>query len=322
MPDAVPPDAVPPTADSPGAPDPVLPPGHRSGFVGIIGRPNVGKSTMLNAWLGRKVSIVSPKPQTTRTRILGVLTRPDAQVVFLDSPGWHQPKDPLGKYMMGSAKQVVEEADVLLTVIDATARLKEEDQWVFEHARRSRGKRLVAINKIDAVKKTAALPLIDHLRRLELFEAIVPVSATVGDNMDVLLTELIARLPEGPRWYELGKVTDQAEGDQVREVIREHILRATHQEVPQAVAVVLDEMAPNEKGLLTVRATILVEREGQKAILIGKGGQMLKKIGVEARRELEQQLGQHIFLELWVKVAEGWRKDPWRLRELGYGTEA
>jgi GTP-binding protein Era len=297
---------------------PPTPPGYRSGFVGIVGRPNVGKSTMLNTWLGRKVAITSPKPQTTRGRILGVLTTPEAQVIFLDSPGWHQPKDPLGRYMLAAAKQVAEEADVLVVVIDATSKIREEDEWVFEHAKGSRGKRLLAINKMDAVKKMVALPLIQQISERGVFEEIVPVSAATGENMDALLREVIKRLPEGPQWYEPEKLTDQTPQDYAREVIREHILRATYQEVPQAVAVQIEEMAPNDKGILMVRATILVERVGQKGILIGKGGLMLKQIGQRAREELEAWMGQKIFLELWVKVADEWRSDTGRLRELGY----
>ena len=295
-----------------------VPPGHRSGFVGIIGKPNVGKSTLLNAFLNSKVAITSPKPQTTRTRILGILTQPEAQVIFVDSPGWHQPSDPLGRHMMASARQAAEEADVLVVVIDPHSGIRQEDRWVFDYARKTRAAKLLAINKADSVKKEKMLPLIEEAARLGGFEEIIPISAVAGDNMDVLLAQIIKRLPEGPRWYEPNRTTDQTAGQYVREVIREEILKATRQEVPQAVAVLLDEMTPKD-GVTVIRATILVEREGQKGILIGKGGLMLKGIGQDARLQLEQYLGQKVFLELWVKVAEGWRDNQSLLRELGYG---
>ena len=296
-----------------------VPPGHRSGFVGIVGKPNVGKSTILNAFLKTKVAITSSKPQTTRTRILGILTRPDAQVVFVDSPGWHQPIDPLGRYMMASARQAAEEADVLVVVIDPHSGIRQEDRWVFDYVRKTRAARLLAINKADAVKKEKMLPLIEQAARLGVFEEIIPISAVAGDNMDVLLGQVIKRLPEGPRWYEPDRTTDQTTGQYVREVIREEILKATRQEVPHAVAVLLDDMTPKDDGVTVIRATILVEREGQKGILIGKGGLMLKRIGQDARLQLEQYLGQRVFLELWVKVAEGWRDNQSLLNELGYG---
>lgn len=289
----------------------------RSGFVGIIGKPNVGKSTILNYFLRSKISITSPRPQTTRHRILGILTRPDAQVIFVDSPGWHKPRHSLGRYLVTVARGVMEEADVLLTVVDAASGITQEDEWVFDEVRSARRPTLLAINKVDVVNKGPLLPLLETCAGLRLFEEQIPISAVTGDNMGVLLGELIARLPVGHRWYETDQHTDQPIEQLIREFIREQVLRATRQEVPHAVAVLLDEVTPKEAVTL-IRATILVEREGQKAILIGQQGQMLKQIGQAARVELERLLGRKVFLELWVKVAKAWRENPALLRELGY----
>lgn len=294
-----------------------MPIASHSGFVGIIGKPNVGKSTILNYFLGRKVSITSPRPQTTRHRILGILTREEAQVVFVDSPGWHKPKHILGRYLVTVAKGVVEEADVLLAVIDAASGITREDEWVFEAVRRAKHPAILAINKVDVVKKNLVLPLLEACAAMRLFDEHIPVSAVAGDNMDVLLDQLIARLPSAPRWYEPDQHTNQSTEQLIREFIREQVLHATRQEVPHAVAILLDEVTAKDAVTL-IRATILVEREGQKAILIGQQGQMLKQIGKASRLELERLLGRKVFLELWVKVAKAWREDPAMLRQLGY----
>ena len=301
-------------------------PDYHSGFVGVIGKPNVGKSTIVNAFVGRKVSIVSPRSQTTRNKILGILTRPDAQVILIDTPGWHKPEHPLGRHMIAVTKGVVEDVNVLLAVVDAAGRFTEEDEWVFEQVRRAKRPVLLALNKVDLVNKRLLLPLMARCAELKLFEELVPVSALTGDNMDRLLTQLIKRLPQGPRWYEPDQLTDQSSEQLIREFIREQVLYATRQEVPHAVAVLLDELTtkeppvgrPHATGLTLIRATILVEREGQKAIVIGKQGRTLKQIGTAARLELERWLGRKVFLELWVKVAKQWRADPAVLRELGY----
>ena len=291
--------------------------GFRSGFVALVGKPNVGKSTLLNAYLGKKISIVSPKPQTTRQRILGILTRSDYQVAFIDSPGWHKPQHPLGKYMVSVAKSIIEEADVVVMLIDAAQGFKQEDEWVVEQVRASKRPALLAINKVDRVGKAKLLPLIEAAAARELFQEIVPISATTRVQLDVLLTEMIARLPEGPRWYEADQLTDQSTEQIIREFIREAALDATRQEVPHAVAVSVDEVTQKER-VIVIRSTILVEREGQKAIIIGKKGQMLKRIGTVARQDLERWLGQAVYLELWVKVSPGWRDNPSLLRDLGY----
>lgn len=298
----------------------------RSGFVGIVGRPNVGKSTILNRYLNEKIAIVTPRPQTTRHRILGVLTREDAQVMFLDSPGLHQPEHALGRYMVEVAKAVIDEADVLVTVIDARNGLTEDDERVFARVKQALGRAtseqgsrtaLLAINKVDGVKKPRLLPLLARCAKTGIFAECIPVSALMGDQMDVLLARIIAHLPLGPRWYEPDQRTDQTASQRIGELIREQILLATHQEVPHAVAVVVDEVKEQER-VTAIQATIFVERPGQKAIVIGRGGLMLKRIGQEARRQLERLLGRKVYLELWVKVAESWRSDERVLRQLGY----
>ncbi len=291
--------------------------GFRSGFVGIVGKPNVGKSTILNAILKRKISIVSPKPQTTRHRILGILTRKDAQLIFIDSPGWAKPQHLFGRHLITVAKGVIEDADVLVMVIDARAGLSREDEWVFQEVQRANRPAILVINKVDLVSKPLLLPLMEDCAKRGLFQAVVPMSAKTGENMPALLQAVSRLLPEGPRWYEADQITDQTTTQIIREFIREQVLLATHQEVPHAVAVMVDRI--EEKETVTViEATILVERDSHKAILIGKRGQMLKHIGTEARVELQRWLGRKIFLELWVKVAKDWREKPALLRQLGY----
>ena len=292
-------------------------PGLRSGFVGLIGRPNVGKSTILNYYLGEKIAIISPHPQTTRHRIAGVLTREDAQVIFLDTPGLHKPQHALGRSMMEAAKAVIEDADVLVGVIDATAGVTPEDERVFERLQRARQPALLAINKIDRVKKPRLLPVLEACAGLGLFRECIPICALTGEQMDRLLAAVLALLPEGPSWYEPHQRTDQTTKQRIAEFIREPILLATRQEVPHAVAVLVEGIRDAER-VTVIEATILVEREGQKAILIGRGGAMLKRIGQAARGELERLLGRQVYLQLWVKLAQGWRSDERLLRELGY----
>jgi len=282
-----------------------------------VGKPNVGKSTLLNAYLGRKIAITSPRPQTTRTRILGVLSRQDAQVIFVDSPGWHSTRHPFDRRLLATARGVMEEADVLLTVIEATSGLAREDAFVFQQIRRCERPRILAINKVDLVRKPRLLPLLERCAGTGLFAACVPISASTGDNLDRLLGELIRWLPEGPRWYEPEQWTDQTTEQLIAEFIREQVLLATYREVPRETAVLLGDLEPKE-AVTVIRATILVEREGQKGIVIGHRGQTLKRIGQAARLELERLIGRRIFLELSVKLAKAWREDPTTLRELGY----
>ena len=292
-------------------------PTYHSGFVGLVGRPSVGKSTILNHYLGEKIAIVSPRPQTTRQRTLGILTLEDTQAIFVDTPGFHEPQHELGRYMVESAKGVISDADVLVVVIDAARGITEEDRRVFDRVKQAKRRTLLAINKVDLVKKPLLLPLLQACANTTLFEECIPVCATTGEQMDTLLQCILSRLPEGPHWYDASQRTDQSRDQRVRELIREQVLLATRQEVPHSVAVQLDELAEQERVTL-IRATILVERPGQKAIVIGRGGQMLKQIGQAARLEIERLLGRKVFLELWVKVAEEWRSSPRILGELGY----
>ncbi len=289
----------------------------RSGFVGIVGRPNVGKSTITNFFVGQKVAITSPRPQTTRHRILGIVTTTSAQIAFLDTPGWHRPQHALGRAMTEAAKAVMEDADVLVAVIDGRVGLTQEDEAVFDRLKMIRRPILLAVNKVDIAKKPRILPVLQRCAAMNLFVDLIPVSAVTGDQMPVLLKRIIELLPEGPQWYAPEQRTDQTPLQLTAEFIREQVLLATREEVPHAVAVQIERMEPGPK-VMEIEATIIIERPGQKAILIGKGGAMLKKIGQSARAEIEGLLGRQIYLGLWVKVVPDWRTNPSRLKQLGY----
>lgn len=293
----------------------------KSGFVTVIGRPNVGKSTLVNSLVGRKVAIISPKPQTTRHRLRAVLTRPEAQIVFVDTPGIHKPRHRLGEIMVEAALQTLSDVDVILFVVEGDKPLGPGDQAVIDRLRGVKTPVILVINKVDRVAKPKLLPLIDEMRHRYPFAEIVPVSALNGDNLDRLVETLIRYLPEGPPYFPADMVSDQPERMLLSELVREKILHLTAQEVPHSVAVVVEEMAERPNGVTLVRATIYVERDSQKAILIGQGGQMLKRIGRTAREEIEELLGVKVFLELWVKVRPKWRQDERYLREFGYGQE-
>jgi len=292
---------------------------HRAGFVSLLGRPNAGKSTLLNRLVGQKLAIVSPRPQTTRNRITGILTRPDAQVVFVDTPGLHVGGGKLGEFMQQIARRSVEDVDVLCLVVDATERTG-PDELVLAPLREYGGPAVCALNKTDLVSpKAALLPLLDRWRAAHDFHALVPISAADGTSCDRLLELLIAALPVHPALFPPDATSDQPETFWVAEVIREQIFHFTHQEVPYATAVRVEELkeraAPER---LYVRATIFVEQESQKGIVIGKGGAMLKRVGTAARRELEAFFGIPVFLETRVQVRHNWRKDDRALREFGF----
>ncbi len=289
-------------------------------YISIIGKPNAGKSTLLNLLVGEKVSIVADKPQTTRQRILGVLTLEDAQFIFLDTPGWFPPKHLLGEYMQKTIKQTVEDSDIVLYVIDATLELDEDNKTLLQFVKEQKKPYLVLLNKIDAVS-----PKILEERKNEIISLgvdpnnIIEISALYGTNKDLLLEKLKELSPEGEFLYPPDMLTNQTDKFWISEIIREKIIHLTHQEVPHSVAVYLDEIDERKNGqLIYIRATIIVERPTQRAILIGKNGQMLKKIGTLARMELEEYFKKQIYLDLWVKVREKWRKKPEILRELGY----
>ncbi len=296
----------------------------KSGYVAILGRPNVGKSTLLNSLLGTKVAIVTDKPQTTRHRIIGVKHLKDAQIVFLDTPGIHKEKFELNRYMNEIAFSVIPDADVILFLIDARAGLTEADKKILQkigEEKRRDSKVLVLINKIDGVPKEELLPLIDEIsKEFPFVSDIVPISATRGTNLDRLLDLIVKYLPEGPKYYEEHMVTDMPLEQFVAEIIREKIMLLTRDEVPHATTVQVVNIQPGDKNpnMLVIDADIIVERDSQKAIIIGKGGQKLKKIGKLAREELEQLLGKRVYLRLWVKVKEDWRQKADQLRSLGY----
>jgi GTP-binding protein Era len=281
-----------------------------SGFVSILGRPNAGKSTLLNAFLGRKLAIVSDKPQTTRTRIQGVLHLDGGQIVFLDTPGIHKPDSLMNKRMMKEVRAALDGLDVILFVTDASQPFTDKDQEALAILGDTGTPAILLLNKIDLVKnKAELLPLMDRYRQTGRFEELIPVSALTGEGLDEVRQTLLARLPEGPPYFPEDYLTDQPERFFAAEVIREKVLQLTRQEVPHATMVQVESWEETPR-LLKIRAVIYVEREGQKAIVIGAQGSMLKKIGTLAREELELLLGRKIFLELFVKVRPKWREDP------------
>jgi len=278
---------------------------HRSGFVAIVGRPNVGKSTLLNRLLEQKIAIVTPKPQTTRRRILGIKTLPAAQVIFVDTPGLHRPRRMINRRMVEAAEQAMADADLVLWVIDAAGGVTPADREIAARWAASAQPVCVVPNKIDRVAKPALLPLLATIAALLPGRDIVPVSAADGTNCDTLLRQIVDLLPPGPRYYDAETVTDQSVRVLVAELVREKVLLETRQEIPYAVAVTVDAF-DEQPHLTRISATIHVERDSQKAIVIGRGGGRIKSIGQAARREIEAMLGRHIFLELFVRVQADW----------------
>jgi GTP-binding protein Era len=285
----------------------------RSGFVSIIGRPNAGKSTLLNALVGEKIAIVSQKPQTTRNRIQGMLNvkaqkgRHAGQIIFIDTPGVHKADSRLNRKMMREIHEALESRDLVLLVVDATEKFGPADEQVIEMVKKSAGPVFLLLNKVDKVQKERLLPLMEHYSKLHSFQEMIPISAIKQDGLDVLVNKIIRTLPEGPRYFPEDQLTDQPERFLASEIIREKVLLQTGEEVPYAAAVVVDRYEELPK-LSRISATIYCEREGQKGILIGKGGDKLKQIGTSARHELEHLLNKKIFLELFVKVKPGWRQ--------------
>jgi GTP-binding protein Era len=296
-----------------------LPPDHRSGFVAVIGKPNVGKSTLMNAYLGQKIAIVSEKPQTTRHRIRGILTRPDAQIIFVDTPGIHQPRHKLGEFMVETATKAIPDADVVLFLVDVSEMPTAEDeqiaQLIEEHGQ---APVILVLNKADLLPPEKVLSHSNAYFELVKHDEWMMISATRGDNRDKLLDMIVARLPQGPRYYDPDQLTDQTMRFIVAELIREQVLRFVHQEVPHAVAVAVEEWKQRREDLTYIGANIFVEKESQKGIIVGQGGGMLKRIGQAAREEIERLVGNRVYLELWVKVRPKWRKDEDELRRLGY----
>jgi GTP-binding protein Era len=296
----------------------------RSGFVALLGRPNAGKSTLLNRIVGHKLAIVSDKPQTTRTRIIGVKNYPEGQVVFVDTPGVHKPMHRLNVRMVDVALEAMREVDLLALIVDVSARPGPGDQFMLDLLKDVKTPVILVLNKVDLIAKSKLLPLIDHYRKAYPFVEIVPVSAVDGTNVDVLEKLFLQHLPEGEPLYPPDYVTDQPERFFAAEIVREQVLRLTHDELPFSTAVVVDrfEEAEGAQDVLRLYCTILVERDSHKPIVVGKAGAMIKQIGTAARQELERYFGSRVFLDLHVKVKSEWRDDPRMLDEIGLrGTE-
>lgn len=293
---------------------------YKSGFVALIGRPNVGKSTLLNFLVGQKVAIMSPQPQTTRNKISGIYTDDQEQIVFIDTPGIHKPKNKLDDFMDKSSYSALDEVDVVLFMVEPEPAGK-GDQYIAELLKKIKKPVFLVINKIDKVHPDKLLSIIDSYKNLGDFAEIVPISASQGNNVSELIKTIAKYLPEGPQFYDADQLTDRPEYFIVAELIREQVLKLTHEEVPHATAVVVDRMRDHEGGKLQIEATIYVERPGQKGIIIGKKGQRLKQIGIAARQEIEALLGEKVNLRLWVKVQKNWRSDPAFLKSIGYNAK-
>jgi len=289
-----------------------------SGFITLVGRPNVGKSTLINALVGEKIAIISDKPQTTRNRITGILTTPEFQAVIIDTPGIHRHKGLLNEYMVKVAREACEEVDIVIFMAEANARPSPEDMEILGFISGLKTKTFLVINKADLVKKEDILPLIEEYTKAHAFDEVVPLSALKGDNLAVLLDSIREHLPEGPMYYPEDELTEQPERFIAAELIREKIFRVTRQEVPYATAVVVEEMKERGEGKVYIRAVVYVERDSQKAIIIGAKGSTLKNIGKLARGDIERLFGVSAFLDIWVKVKKDWRTKPGALREMGY----
>lgn len=294
----------------------------KSGFVSLVGRPNVGKSTLLNQVIGQKIAIMSDKPQTTRNKIHGVYTTERGQIVFIDTPGIHKPKTKLGDIMVSSAISTLNEVDVILFLVDVKEGYGAGDQYIIERLKQVKTPVYLILNKIDQVSPEDLLPIIDQYRKLYPFQEIIPISALLGNNVPTLIEQIFNLLPEGPQYYPTDQVTDHPERFIVAELIREKILELTREEIPHSVAVEIEQMKAREHSeTIYVSAVIYTERDSQKRIIIGKEGSVLKEVGRRARADIEKLLGSKIFLELWVKVKKDWRNKLGYLRNFGYQQE-
>jgi GTPase len=291
----------------------------KSGFIGIIGKPNVGKSTLLNGILGEKLAIITSKPQTTRNRIVGIRNTEEAQFIFVDTPGIHAAHTPLNRMMVRTATDTFTDSDILLLVVEAGQEATKDDLLIIESLKAIPAPTFLILNKIDLIRKDQLLPQMDAYRQLHPFAEMIPISALTGEGIPQLLNELGKYLPEGPRYFPEDMMTDSSERFVAAEIIREKILLLTHKEIPYSAAVVVDAFKEDEaKNLIRISATINVEKESQKGILIGKKGAMLKEIGTRARMDMEKFFASRIYLELFVRVRKDWTKDPKMLREFGY----
>lgn len=293
----------------------------KSGFVTLIGRPNVGKSTLMNRMIGQKIAITSNKPQTTRNRIQTVHTDERGQIVFVDTPGIHKAKNKLGEYMVGAAEKTIGEVDVVCWLVEPTTYIGAGEQHIIERLKKVKAPIILVINKVDTIKKEEILPVIDCYRKELDFQEIIPVSARSGANVDELIDTIYKYLPYGPMFYDEDTITDQPMRQIVAELIREKALHALNEEIPHGIAVVIDSMKErkSQKGIITdIQATIICERDSHKGIIIGKGGEMLKKIGANARYEIEKQLDTKVNLQLWMKVKKEWRDSDVLIKNFGY----
>ncbi|WP_068622086.1 GTPase Era [Paenibacillus tuaregi] len=296
-------------------------PKFKSGFVAIVGRPNVGKSTLMNQVIGQKIAIMSDKPQTTRNKIHGVYTTPEMQIVFLDTPGIHKRQSKLGDFMNQTALNTLGEVEAVLFLADASEGFGGGDRFIIERLKGINTPVILILNKIDKIEPEQLLPLIEEYRKLNDFAEIIPISAKLGNNVTTMLEQISKYLPEGPQYYPEDQVTDHPEQFVCAELIREKILHNTREEVPHSIAVTIEDMRVESNGVVHISAVIFVERDSQKGIIIGKQGAMLKEVGRLARQDIENLLGSKIFLELWVKVKKDWRNQDRVLRDLGFHKE-
>jgi len=293
----------------------------KSGFVAIVGRPNAGKSTLINALVGAQVSIVTPVPQTTRNRILGIVNRPDAQIVFMDTPGIHKPLSRLNEQMMAFVRQALAERDLVLLIVDASEKFGRGDEFALVLLKQYAPRAILLLNKIDVIAKQRLLPLIDRYSKLHEFEEIIPISAAKGSGLEEVMAAVLKCLPEGPRYFPPDMYTDQPERFLASEIIREKVIRHTRQELPYVTAVLIERFEEGET-ITNIYATIVVEKDSQRPIIIGAGGQQIKQIGTEARRELEKLFPPKVFLELFVKVEPHWRDSRAVVSSLDYHSDA
>ncbi len=298
------------------------PKSYKSGYAAIIGKPNVGKSTLLNRLVSVKIAATSKSPQTTRNKITGVCHFDEGQVILLDTPGVHKATSKFNKIMVKASFKTYDDVDVIVFVMDARQKFCEEDQYVLETLQKCKVEKILALNKIDLVPKAELLPLIEEMSGLGEFTDIVPISALKDDGMDVLVKSLLKRMPEGPQYFPDGSYTDCPESFLIGEIIREKAFRLTRYEVPYSLAVMVESLVERENGMTVIKATIIVEKDSQKKIVIGKSGGMLKEIGSSARREFERRLNCKVFLSLFVKVKANWRESDYCLKEFGYGHDS
>lgn len=294
--------------------------GYKSGFISIIGRPNVGKSTFLNRVIGQKIAIMSDKPQTTRNKVQGVLTTNDSQMIFIDTPGIHKPKHKLGDFMLKVSKNTLREVDIIMFMVNAEQKLGKGDEFILEMLAGNPTPVFLVINKIDQIHPDELIGIIESYKERYDFAEIVPISALQGNNVENLLETVTKYLPEGPQYYPADQVTDHPERFIISELIREKVLHLTREEIPHSIAVVIDKIRRDEEneGKIRVAATIMVERDSQKGIVIGKRGALLKEVGIRARKDIEMLLGSKVYLELWVKVQKDWRNKSTHLRDFGF----